>query len=166
VTENDYELGLFNGDTGVIVQSTPERVSAAFERHREVREFGPTRLSAVDTVYAVTIHKSQGSQFDTAAVLLPAPTSRILTRELLYTAATRARKRLIVAATEETIRAALERPGCGGDSGAPPRRCDRAGFAQRRDVAQCVGTRSDGVSPAREHGAPKPSRHGRGRWPR
>jgi exodeoxyribonuclease V alpha subunit len=58
----------------------------------------------------MTIHKSQGSQFDTAAVLLPEPTSRILTRELLYTAATRARERLVVVGTEETVRAALERP--------------------------------------------------------
>jgi exodeoxyribonuclease V alpha subunit len=110
VTENDYELGLFNGDTGVVVQSTPERVGAAFERRGELQVFGPNRLGAVDTVYAMTIHKSQGSQFDTAAVLLPEPTSRILTRELLYTAATRARKRLVVVGTEETVRAALERP--------------------------------------------------------
>jgi exodeoxyribonuclease V alpha subunit len=110
VTENDYELRLYNGDTGVIVQSTPDRISTAFERRGEIIEYSPTRLSAVDTVYAMTIHKSQGSQFETAAVLLPAPTSRILTRELLYTAATRARKRLILAGTEETVRAAVARP--------------------------------------------------------
>jgi exodeoxyribonuclease V alpha subunit len=58
----------------------------------------------------MTIHKSQGSQFDTAAVLLPSPTSRILTRELLYTAVTRARERLIVIGTEAAIRAAVSRP--------------------------------------------------------
>jgi exodeoxyribonuclease V alpha subunit len=110
VTENDYELRLYNGDTGVIVQTSPERVSAAFQRHGEIIEFSPTQLSAVDTVYAMTIHKSQGSQFDVAAVLLPEPTSRILTRELLYTAVTRARKRLIVAGSEETIRRAVARP--------------------------------------------------------
>ena len=110
VTENDYELGLYNGDTGVVVQSTPERVSAAFDRRGEVTELSPTRLGAVETVFAMTIHKSQGSQFDTAAVLLPAATSRILTRELLYTAATRARRLLIIAGTEETIRAAVTRP--------------------------------------------------------
>jgi len=110
VTENDYELSLFNGDTGVVVQTTPDRLSAAFERRGEILEFSPTRLSAVDTVYAMTIHKSQGSQFDTAAVLLPAPTSRILTRELLYTATTRARRLLIMAGTEESIRTAVGRP--------------------------------------------------------
>jgi exodeoxyribonuclease V alpha subunit len=110
VTENDYELRLYNGDTGVVVQTTPDRTTAAFERSGEILEFSPTRLGAVDTVYAMTIHKSQGSQFDTAAVLLPDPTSRILTRELLYTAATRARNLLILAGTEETIRAAVARP--------------------------------------------------------
>ena len=56
--------------------------------------FSPSRLGAVDTVYAMTIHKSQGSQFLAAAVLLPEPGSRLLTRELLYTAATRARRQL------------------------------------------------------------------------
>jgi exodeoxyribonuclease V alpha subunit len=85
-------------------------VSAAFERRGQILEFRPTRLSAVDTVYAMTVHKSQGSQFDTAAVLLPAPESQVLSRELLYTAVTRARKRLILAGTEEMIRAAVSRP--------------------------------------------------------
>jgi exodeoxyribonuclease V alpha subunit len=64
----------------------------------------------VETVYAMTVHKSQGSQFDTAAVLLPDPSSPILTRELLYTAVTRARRELIVVGTEESIRAAVSRP--------------------------------------------------------
>ncbi|MGI8505526.1 MAG: exodeoxyribonuclease V subunit alpha [Solirubrobacteraceae bacterium] len=109
VTENDYELGLNNGDTGVVVRST-DRVVAAFERGEGVVEHSPSRLGAVDTVYAMTIHKSQGSQFDAAAVLLPEPGSRILTRELLYTAATRARRHLIVVGTEEAIRAAVARP--------------------------------------------------------
>jgi exodeoxyribonuclease V alpha subunit len=110
VTQNDYELGLYNGDTGVIVQSTPDRVSAAFQRQGEIVEYSPSRLSAVDTVYAMTIHKSQGSQFDTVAALLPGPESRILSRELLYTAATRARRNLILAGSEETIRAAVSQP--------------------------------------------------------
>jgi exodeoxyribonuclease V alpha subunit len=110
VTENDYELRLYNGDTGVVVRSGPDRVSAAFERGSGTIEFSPARLGAVETVYAMTIHKSQGSQFDTAAVLLPAPNSRILTRELLYTAVTRARTKVIVVGTEEMIRAGVQRP--------------------------------------------------------
>jgi exodeoxyribonuclease V alpha subunit len=110
VTENDYELGLYNGDTGVIVDGGGERPAAAFERGGEVLRFSPLRLGAVDTAYAMTIHKSQGSQFDTAAVLLPAASSRILTRELLYTAVTRARRQLILVGTEEAVRRAVARP--------------------------------------------------------
>ena len=109
VTENDYELRLNNGDTGVIMRSD-ERVVAAFERGGEIVRYSPSRLGAIETVYAMTIHKSQGSQFDRAAVLLPEPDSRILTRELLYTAATRAREGLIVVGTADSVRAAVERP--------------------------------------------------------
>jgi exodeoxyribonuclease V alpha subunit len=110
VTRNDYELGLYNGDTGVVVATDAGRLSAAFERGGELVSFTPTRLDAVETVYAMTIHKSQGSQFETAAVVLPDPGSRILTRELLYTAVTRARERLILVGTEEMVRAAVGRP--------------------------------------------------------
>jgi exodeoxyribonuclease V alpha subunit len=110
VTENDYGLRLYNGDTGVVVATGSGGVTAAFERRGEVVEYAPARLGAVETVYAMTVHKSQGSQFGTAAVLLPGPGSQILTRELLYTAITRARERLIVAGSEEAIRAAVARP--------------------------------------------------------
>jgi exodeoxyribonuclease V alpha subunit len=110
VTENDHGLRLYNGDTGVVVAGPAGRTTAAFERRGEVITVSPSRLAAVDTAHAMTIHKSQGSQVDTAAVLLPAPTSRILTRELLYTAVTRARTRLILAGTAETIAAAVQRP--------------------------------------------------------
>jgi exodeoxyribonuclease V alpha subunit len=110
VTENDYELGLYNGDTGVIVQSPEGPPSAAFERGGRPIQLSPLRLSAVETVYAMTIHKSQGSQFDVAAVLLPEEGSRILTRELLYTAVTRARRELILVGSEESVRRAVERP--------------------------------------------------------
>jgi exodeoxyribonuclease V alpha subunit len=110
VTENDYELRLFNGDTGVVVASDAGAVTAAFERDGEIVQYSPMRLAAIDTVYAMTVHKSQGSQFQAAAVLLPDPSSRILTRELLYTAVTRARSGLIIAGTEAAIRVAVERP--------------------------------------------------------
>jgi exodeoxyribonuclease V alpha subunit len=105
VTVNDYGLQLFNGDTGVVIAGE-SGLTAAFERVA----LSPTRLSAIDTVYAMTVHKAQGSQFETAAVVLPEPTSPILTRELLYTAVTRARKELIVVGSEESVRAAVARP--------------------------------------------------------
>ena len=110
VTENDYELGLHNGDTGVVVAAAEGRVMASFQRGDEPALYSPSRLGAVDTVYAMTIHKSQGSQFHAAAVLLPEAGSRILTRELLYTAATRARRHLLLVGPEETVRAAVARP--------------------------------------------------------
>ncbi len=69
VTANDYGLQLFNGDTGVVIAAEPG-LMAAFERV----ELSPTRLANVETVYAMTVHKAQGSQFDTAAVVLPEPT--------------------------------------------------------------------------------------------
>jgi exodeoxyribonuclease V alpha subunit len=110
VTENDYALRLYNGDTGVVVAGGDGEVVAAFDRGGEVLRLRPGRLEAVESVYAMTIHKSQGSQFATAAVLLPPPASPILTRELLYTAVTRARTRLVVAGTEDAVRAAVGRP--------------------------------------------------------
>lgn len=110
ITANDYDLNLFNGDTGVVVAAADGRVLAAFERRGDVATVRPNQLGAVETVYAMTVHKSQGSQFETAAIVLPSPSSRILTRELLYTAVTRARRHLIVVGTEEAVRAAVVRP--------------------------------------------------------
>ena len=111
VTENDHAIRLYNGDTGVVVTSlTTGRPAAAFERQGGIVTFSPSRLAAVETVYAMTIHKSQGSQFGTAAVVLPDPSSPILTRELLYTAVTRAREQLILVGSEAAIRAAVARP--------------------------------------------------------
>ncbi len=110
ITHNDYELRLFNGDSGVVVQTAPGHLAAVFERDGKLVALAPSRLSSAETVYAMTIHKSQGSQFDTTAVLLGDPSSRILTRELLYTAVTRARKKLLVVAQEAAIRTAVQRP--------------------------------------------------------
>ncbi len=110
VTSNDYSLRLYNGDTGVVVSGPELRPVAAFERDGEILEVSPSRLAEVDTVYAMTIHKAQGSQFDTVAVLLPGPNSRVLTRELLYTAVSRGQNRVILAGTEAAIRTAVSRP--------------------------------------------------------
>jgi exodeoxyribonuclease V alpha subunit len=109
VTENDYALGLFNGDTGVAVR-TGDDLRCAFERRGEIVLVSPSRLSAVETLYAMTIHKSQGSQFGEVVVVLPDERSPILTRELLYTAVTRAERAVTVTGTEAAIRAAVARP--------------------------------------------------------
>jgi exodeoxyribonuclease V alpha subunit len=110
VTANDYSLRLFNGDTGVTLGlSGPagSRVSVAFGEGRRV---GPSRLADIETVYAMTVHKSQGSEFTRVTLLLPDPGSRVLTRELLYTGVTRAREALGVAGSEDAIRTAVLRP--------------------------------------------------------
>lgn len=113
VTENDYGLGVFNGDTGVVVAEVvdgAERLRAVFERRGELLAVRPTRLASVESLYAITIHKAQGSQFGQVIVCLPQPTSPVLTRELLYTAVTRAQEQLTVVGTEDAVRAAVARP--------------------------------------------------------
>jgi exodeoxyribonuclease V alpha subunit len=110
VTENDYGLGVFNGDTGVVVDAGAGRLRAVFDRRGEVLAVRPTRLASVESLYAMTIHKAQGSQFDQVVVVLPEPGSRALTRELLYTAVTRARTSLTLIGSEASVAAAVNRP--------------------------------------------------------
>jgi exodeoxyribonuclease V alpha subunit len=109
VLQNDYGLRLYNGDTGVVIARPDGLTTAVFERQGELVSVSPARLSAVDTAYAMTVHRSQGSQLDAVAVVLPPATSPILTRELLYTAVTRARHLVTVCGPEDVIRAALAR---------------------------------------------------------
>ncbi|GAA1851793.1 exodeoxyribonuclease V subunit alpha [Microlunatus capsulatus] len=109
VTANDYEMGLYNGDTGVVV-STPQGVRAAFARGAEPSLVAPVRLDAVQTVHAMTVHRAQGSQFTRVSFVVPPPASPLLTRELLYTAVTRATERVLVLGTEEAVRQAVRRP--------------------------------------------------------
>lgn len=108
VTENDHRLGVSNGDIGVVV-ATDDGLRVAFHGAVEPRTFAPTRLEAVETVHAMTIHKSQGSQFGHVVVVLPDAASPILTRELLYTAVTRARREVTVVGPATTIEAAVAR---------------------------------------------------------
>jgi exodeoxyribonuclease V alpha subunit len=110
VTQNDYSLGLFNGDTGVVIARPDGGLTVAFRRGAEIVMVSPSRLAAVDTAFAMTAHRAQGSEFDEVVVLLPPASSRILTRELLYTAVTRARRSVVLVGTEESVRAAVSRP--------------------------------------------------------
>jgi exodeoxyribonuclease V alpha subunit len=73
------------------------------------RLIGPARLDAIETTHAMTIHKSQGSEFDHVVVVLPPAASRLATRELLYTAVTRARRRVTVVGDAEAVGAAIRR---------------------------------------------------------
>jgi exodeoxyribonuclease V alpha subunit len=110
VTRNDYGLRLFNGDTGVAVVRPDGGLAVAFRRGGSVMSLSPARLAGVDTVFALTVHKAQGSEFNRVMVVVPPAESPILTRELLYTAITRAQDELILAGTEDSLRAGLARP--------------------------------------------------------
>jgi exodeoxyribonuclease V alpha subunit len=110
VTVNDYDLQLFNGDSGVVVGGENGRLSAVFESAGASTRHPLDRLALVERCFASTVHKSQGSQFDAVAVVLPDAASPILTRELLYTAVTRARRRVVLVGTPAAVRAAVERP--------------------------------------------------------
>lgn len=124
VVRNLYDLGLSNGDMGVALDvpdpQLPGRrmIRVAFPRpdcSAGVRWILPGRLPDVETVYALTVHKSQGSEFDRVVLVLPERSSPVLTRELLYTGVTRARSSLIVAGAgahpvfDEAVRARVQR---------------------------------------------------------
>jgi len=106
VTSNDYALDVYNGETGVVVQQG-ERRRAFVAGSGRLKEFAPGRLDAVETMHAMTIHKSQGSQVERVSVLLPEADSRLLTRELFYTAVTRAQQHVRVVGSEAAVRAAV-----------------------------------------------------------
>ena len=112
LTANDHALRLYNGDVGLVL-ADPGNGGALwvfFATAEGVRRILPSRLPAHETVYAMTVHKSQGSEFDAVLLVLPETENRTLTRELLYTGITRARKRVRLLATEERLRAAIARP--------------------------------------------------------
>ncbi|NKR55735.1 exodeoxyribonuclease V subunit alpha [Rhodococcus hoagii] len=113
VTANDHEMRIYNGDTGVVVADDSDGsdgdLVAAFARGEEPYLVHLSHLASVQTVYAMTIHRSQGSQYDVVSVILPGEESSLLTRELLYTAITRARTHVRIVGTEAAVRAAVGR---------------------------------------------------------
>jgi exodeoxyribonuclease V alpha subunit len=123
VTENDYGLGLMNGDVGITLAlpsagGEPLLRVAFAASDGGIRWVLPSRLRHVETVFAMTVHKSQGSEFGHAALLLPDTRNRVLTRELVYTGITRARSRITSAlpegaeaVLEQAVRARIHRAG-------------------------------------------------------
>jgi exodeoxyribonuclease V alpha subunit len=108
VTANDYGLRVYNGDTGVVVAGS-DGLRAVIAGAAGPLDFATSRLSDVETMHAMTIHKSQGSQADEVTVLLPPEDSRLLTRELFYTAVTRAKGKVRVVGSDASVRAAIGR---------------------------------------------------------
>jgi exodeoxyribonuclease V alpha subunit len=112
ITRNDYNLNLFNGDIGIILEDPDahEGPRAFFQAaDGTLRNFPPLRLPEHETVYAMTVHKSQGSEFDQVLFILPDKVVPVLTRELVYTGMTRAKEKSEVWGKEEVFRSAVAR---------------------------------------------------------
>jgi exodeoxyribonuclease V alpha subunit len=112
ITSNDYNLRLFNGDVGVTLpdpQAHNEPRIFFPDPDGTVRKFHPLRLPEHESVYAMTVHKSQGSEFDKVLLLLPDRESPVLSRELIYTGITRARESVEIWGTGEVFRSAISR---------------------------------------------------------
>ncbi|MCP4697900.1 MAG: exodeoxyribonuclease V subunit alpha [Gammaproteobacteria bacterium] len=107
---NDYNTGLFNGDTGIVLRDpgANAQLSVYFPSSQGGRRFRPARLPAHETVYAMSVHKSQGSEFDAACLVLPGEKSALLNRELLYTGITRVKRRLSILAPADILETAIQ----------------------------------------------------------
>ncbi|MGD9240425.1 MAG: exodeoxyribonuclease V subunit alpha [Desulfobacterales bacterium] len=111
ITRNNYQLGLFNGDIGITLPAAEAREKQLFVYFPDdtggVRRFQIHQLPEHETVYAMTVHKSQGSEFDEVLFILPDKAFSILTRELIYTALTRARRKIRIWGNRSIIRNAI-----------------------------------------------------------
>jgi len=113
ITRNDYNLELFNGDIGITLPvpgSNSKELYVYFSGNSsELRRFLPYRLPEHETVFAMTVHKSQGSEFENVLFILPNRDYPVLSRELFYTGITRARKNVWIWGTEEVLKATISR---------------------------------------------------------
>jgi len=110
ISRNEYNLDLYNGDIGICLPdpARPESLKVWFEKgDGELLGIFPRRLGSCETVYALTIHKSQGTEADDILVVLPEKETALVTRELLYTAVTRASKSVTVAASQSVFQVAV-----------------------------------------------------------
>ena len=108
ITQNSHSLGLFNGDVGVLWNDESSNLKAYFE-HREGKSFAINMLPKFEPVYAMTIHKTQGSEFDEVVIILPDEINQSLTKELLYTGITRAKRRLTIIADDSVLKTTIKK---------------------------------------------------------
>lgn len=108
ITKNDYINGLFNGDRGIIFQFS-NGLYAFFKETDGYKIVSISRITDYETAYVGTVHKSQGSEYDRVAIIIPEGSEKLLTREILYTALTRAKEHLLLMAGESEIRTAVNR---------------------------------------------------------
>ena len=109
ITQNDYTVRLFNGDIGLILNDDGALRACFQDKDGSVRKISPMRLPEHETAWAMTVHKSQGSEFDRVLFVLPDRDSPILTRELVYTGITRARNAIEIWASDAVFSAAVAR---------------------------------------------------------
>ena len=118
ITRNDYHLRLFNGDIGIALPASddsdpqhPQSLLVNFEDPADgrLRQIPPYRLSDHQTAFAMTVHKSQGSEYETVHLVLPNRESKVLSRELIYTAVTRARRQIVIWGPEQVLVASIRR---------------------------------------------------------
>jgi exodeoxyribonuclease V alpha subunit len=110
ITRNDYTRDLYNGDVGLVLRGNGGTDKAWFKRAGGLVAFPASALSDWELAFSMTVHKSQGSEFEDTLLFLPDDAShRLLTREIVYTAATRASRRLIVCGTAAAFHTALRR---------------------------------------------------------
>ena len=107
ISRNDSALGLFNGDIGIALERNGELRVWFLMPDGAIKSVQPSRLPEHDTAWAMTVHKSQGSEFEHAALILPARSVPLVTRELVYTAITRAKRRLSLYADEQVLSQAI-----------------------------------------------------------
>ena len=111
ITQNDHSLGLYNGDIGITLSDDDGRFRVVFELpDGSLKQLLPSRLPQHETVFAMTIHKSQGSEFNHTVMVLPDVMNPVLTRELVYTGITRAREKLNIFASEQILTASIRNP--------------------------------------------------------
>jgi len=113
VTRNDASTGLFNGDMGIALPDARGRLRVHFVQatnETQMRILALERLPAHETAFALTVHKAQGSEFDRVLLILAEPGSPVLTRELIYTGITRARRQVLVAGSSDSVTSAIARP--------------------------------------------------------
>ncbi|MDA9557688.1 exodeoxyribonuclease V subunit alpha [Vibrio sp.] len=112
VTQNDHALGIYNGDVGICILDMNEEVprfKVCFELpDGSIKSILPSRVPEHETAFAMTIHKSQGSEFDYTLLLLPPESTPFLTKELIYTGITRAKKRLSLYANTDVVTGGLK----------------------------------------------------------
>jgi exodeoxyribonuclease V alpha subunit len=109
INTNNYTLELFNGDIGVCLPDQNGDLKVYFEDEGGIRDIMPGRLPDHNTAYALTVHKSQGSEFDEVILVLPRTVSKVVNRELLYTAITRARKKIIIGGNKTILTKGIQR---------------------------------------------------------